>query len=50
MKILYIISFFVFTIASAEEYHVDETAKNVIKFISDAPIENFEGVTNKIDG
>ncbi len=32
------------------EYHVDTKAKNVVKFISDAPVEDFEGVTKKIDG
>lgn len=38
--------------ASAQivEYHVDTKAKNVVKFISDAPVEDFEGVTNRIDG
>jgi polyisoprenoid-binding protein YceI len=34
----------------AEEYHVDKSASNEVKFISDAPIEDFEGVTNQIDG
>lgn len=34
----------------SNEYHVDKNAKNNVKFISDAPIEEFEGVTNKIDG
>jgi polyisoprenoid-binding protein YceI len=34
----------------AGEYHVDQTQNNLVKFISDAPIENFEGVTDKIDG
>jgi polyisoprenoid-binding protein YceI len=36
--------------AQKSEYHVDRSAKNVVKFISDAPVENFEGVTNSIDG
>ena len=36
--------------AQKTEYHVDRSAKNVVKFISDAPVEDFEGVTNKIDG
>lgn len=36
--------------ASALEYHVDTTAANEVKFISDAPIEDFEGVTSRIDG
>jgi len=34
----------------ATEYHVDSSQKNLVKFISDAPIEDFEGVTSKIDG
>ena len=32
------------------EYQVNKDKNNVVKFISDAPIENFEGVTDKIDG
>lgn len=32
------------------EYHVQKSDKNLIKFISKAPIEDFEGVTSKIDG
>lgn len=32
------------------EYHVQKSDKNVVKFISKAPIEDFEGVTSKIDG
>lgn len=32
------------------EHQVDKSKKNVVKFISDAPIENFEGVTSSIDG
>lgn len=34
----------------SKEYHVDKSKKNVVKFISDAPIESFEGVTSSIDG
>jgi polyisoprenoid-binding protein YceI len=34
----------------AEEYHVDREETNTVKFISDAPFEDFEGVTDKIDG
>lgn len=34
----------------AQEYHVDKTKENTVKFISDAPIEDIEGVTNNIDG
>ena len=34
----------------AGEYHVDKDKSNMVKFISDAPIEDFEGVTDQIDG
>ena len=34
----------------AAEFNVDKSKNNVVKFISDAPIEDFEGVTNLIDG
>jgi len=34
----------------SKEYNVDKSAKNIVKFISDAPMEDFEGITNKIDG
>ncbi len=37
-------------IASASEYNVDKSKNNLVKFISDAPIEDFEGVTDNIDG
>ncbi len=32
------------------EYHVDRESANMVKFISDAPVEDFEGVTKNIDG
>jgi len=34
----------------AGEFHVDKKQENEVKFISDAPLENFEGVTDHIDG
>lgn len=34
----------------ATEYNVDKSQKNIVKFISDAPIEDFEGITELIDG
>ncbi len=37
-------------VASAAEYHVDRDQENLVKFISDAPLEDFEGVTDRIDG
>ncbi len=38
------------SLLSAGEYQVDKNKKSQVKFISDAPIDDFEGVTNKIDG
>lgn len=35
---------------SAGEYNVEKSKKNQVKFISQAPLEDFEGVTSKIDG
>ncbi len=46
----FIFLFFLTLNLFAEEYHVDKSANNEVKFISDAPIEDFEGVTNQIDG
>lgn len=34
----------------AEEYHVDKEQENLVKFISDTPIDKFEGLTDNIDG
>ncbi|NOX38627.1 MAG: YceI family protein [Calditrichaeota bacterium] len=36
--------------AQAVEWNVDTQAKNLVKFISRAPLEEFEGITNHIDG
>ena len=36
--------------SGAAEYHVDKEADNLVKFISKAPLEEFEGVTDRIDG
>ncbi len=47
-QILFLI--FIFTTIYAGEYNVDKTAENMVKFVSDAPIEDFEGVTSSIDG
>jgi len=35
---------------SADEYHVYKKGANKVRFISDAPLEDFDGVTKKIDG
>lgn len=37
-------------IAVSNEFHVDKSKKNLVKFTSDTPVESFDGVTNKIDG
>ena len=34
----------------AQEYHVDRSAERSASFLSEAPIEAFEGVTDRIDG
>ena len=34
----------------SKEHHVDKSKKNMVKFISDAPVEDFEGTTDNIDG
>jgi polyisoprenoid-binding protein YceI len=36
--------------ASAQEFHVDLEAENVVRFLSRAPIDQFDGVTDRIDG
>lgn len=35
---------------AAQEFRVDLDQDNRVKFISDAPLEDFEGVTDRIDG
>ncbi len=45
-----ILILFAFSLLSAAEYQVDKNKKSQVKFISDAPIEDIEGVTHKIDG
>ncbi len=35
---------------AGQEYHVDLEMENWVRFVSDAPLEDFEGVTNQIDG
>jgi polyisoprenoid-binding protein YceI len=45
-----ILILFAFSLLSAAEYQVDKNKKSQVKFISDAPIEDFEGITDKIDG
>lgn len=45
-----LLSLFLIHTGLTAEYQVDKSQKNLVKFISDAPLENFEGVTDKIDG
>lgn len=35
---------------AAQEYQVDLSRENKVRFVSDAPLEDFEGVTGRIDG
>lgn len=53
MKKLILISLTLILTSSAfakVEFQVDKSKKNLVKFISDAPVEDFEGVTSSIDG
>lgn len=36
--------------AKAREYHVDRDRDRLVRFICDAPFENFDGVTELVDG
>ena len=36
--------------ASAQEFHVDTQAENLVRFLSRASIEEFDGITERIDG
>jgi polyisoprenoid-binding protein YceI len=48
-KIIYLI-LLLNGLLAATEYQVNKDQNNMVKFISDAPIEDFEGITDKIDG
>ncbi len=50
MKTTLVTLFVMISILTAGEYHIDKDRNNMVKFVSDAPIEDFEGVTDKIDG
>jgi len=50
IRIILLMSFLAISISQAAEFHVDKQQKNLVKFISDAPMEDFEGTTSKIDG
>ena len=50
-KIVFVCTLFVFvTLSQSAEWQVEKSDVNVVKFISDAPIEEFEGITSAIDG
>lgn len=46
LSALFVLTLIIF----AGEYNVDQSKQNMVKFISDAPVEDFEGTTAKIDG
>jgi polyisoprenoid-binding protein YceI len=49
----FIVFTLIFTIAESvysTEYNVDKSKKNLVKFVSSATFQEFEGVTNNIDG
>ena len=46
--VIFVLSVWSFSFAA--EYHVDKTRPNLVKFISDAPVEDIKGVTGDIDG
>jgi polyisoprenoid-binding protein YceI len=46
----YVFLFILLSICVSAEYHVDKSKTNLVRFISDAPLEDFEGVTENIDG
>ena len=50
MKLILSVILLFSAVLFAEEYHVNTSAENEVKFISDAPIGDFEGVTDDIDG
>jgi len=45
-----LIFFYLYISIWPSEFNVDKNKTNLVKFISDAPVEDFEGVTNIIDG
>ncbi|MGE5409659.1 MAG: YceI family protein [Clostridiales bacterium] len=51
-KITYVVLLFLYFIITgfSTEHNVDKSQKNLVKFTSDAKIENFDGTTDKIDG
>lgn len=50
MRIYFLTFILCSVLVFAQEYHVNKSKENLVKFISDAPLEDFEGVTGYIDG
>ena len=50
MKRLILMIFLLTSMIYSGEYHVNKDKNNLVKFVSDAPIEDFEGITERIDG
>jgi polyisoprenoid-binding protein YceI len=46
----FLLFLFQFGYCISAEYHVDRKGQNLVKFISDAPLDNFEGTTDNVDG
>ncbi|MCK5455129.1 MAG: YceI family protein [Calditrichia bacterium] len=47
---IFVICLILASLGLTGEYQVDKEQENLVKFISDAPMEDFEGVSEKIDG
>jgi len=50
IALIALLSAIIISNAFALEYQVEASKKNLVKFISNAPVEDFEGTTNKSDG
>jgi len=50
IKFFILLTFSLVSFVLSDEYHIDKSKSNMVKFISDAPLEDFEGITDKIDG
>jgi polyisoprenoid-binding protein YceI len=50
MKSIAILALVLTLVVTDSEYKVDPSKKSIVKFISEATLENFEGVTANIDG
>ena len=49
LKLMFVF-LFLFSVVYANEFHVDKSKDNKVRFVSITPFDNFEGTTNKIDG